>query len=248
MAYLTLSSGLNLSYLITTKNPDSSKIVIIIHGLFCTKNSRLYVLISDFLEFNSIRFDFEGCGDSEGETYISNYLKEVENVHSVVLWCRSQGYDVLAIIGHSKGANNAIIYSALYDDVSNYICLAPRLIMTINSPMLNYYQNDIINKGITAVKIKAKEYFITKEHIKEKNELDMRKYCENAKNTILLIHGDNDEVIPISDSYQTSEILGQHCKEFFVVKGANHLFECFEQEISSKINSFLLYYLNNQII
>lgn len=43
------------------------------------------------------------CRESEGEFAYGNYWKEVEDLRAVIEYWRSQGREITAIIGHSKG-------------------------------------------------------------------------------------------------------------------------------------------------
>ena len=240
MWLLTTSSGYRLSYILTIKDYSSKEIVLIIHGTFCTKNTNPYPYLSEELSFNSLRFDLEGNGDSEGTFKYSSYVKEAEMIHDAVAWCNAQGFEVVALIGHSKGANEVLIYSALYKDVPNIISLAARIdTTTLSATILQSY--DIIQaKGEGFVYWGGKEFRVTLDEIKEKVELDMKIYLrEITTSNVMIIHGDADQIIPVSEALEIREIIGEATKEYLIIPGADHFFEGHEKELAERIGLFI---------
>ena len=81
--------------------------VIICHGFGGRKEGPLNELIADTLQSHgiaSIRFDFNGHGDSEGEFKDMTVPNEIEDAKKVVEYVRNLKYvSELAIIGHSQG-------------------------------------------------------------------------------------------------------------------------------------------------
>jgi alpha/beta superfamily hydrolase len=72
------------------------------------------------------RFDFTGCGESDGEFSYSGYKREVEDLRCVVQWLRADGWQVVCICGHSKAAAAVLTYAALHDDVPLVVNMAGR--------------------------------------------------------------------------------------------------------------------------
>ncbi|KAE8813688.1 hypothetical protein D1007_09192 [Hordeum vulgare] len=55
---------------------------------------------------NAFRFDFAGNGESEGVFQYGNYRKEADDLRSVVSYFSEQKYDIIALVGHSKGSSS----------------------------------------------------------------------------------------------------------------------------------------------
>ena len=81
--------------------------VVFCHGFNGSKEGPLFELIADTLQAHgiaSIRFDFNGHGESEGEFKDMTVPNEIEDAKKVVAYVRDLRYvSSLAIVGHSQG-------------------------------------------------------------------------------------------------------------------------------------------------
>ena len=86
---------------------EQCPMVIFCHGFSGTKDGPLFELIADTLQAHgiaSIRFDFNGHGESEGEFKDMTVPNEIEDAKKVVEYVRDLRYvNGLAIVGHSQG-------------------------------------------------------------------------------------------------------------------------------------------------
>ena len=86
---------------------EKCPMVVFCHGFGGTKDGPLFELICDTLQAHgiaSIRFDFNGHGESEGEFKDMTVPNEIEDAKKVVEYVRDLRYvSDLAIAGHSQG-------------------------------------------------------------------------------------------------------------------------------------------------
>ena len=89
------------------KPGEKCPMVIFCHGFSGNKNGPLFELICDTLQQHgiaSVRFDFNGHGESEGEFKDMTVPNEIEDAKKVVAYVRDLRYvSDLAIVGHSQG-------------------------------------------------------------------------------------------------------------------------------------------------
>ena len=89
------------------KQGERCPMVIFCHGFSGTKDGPMFELIADTLQAHgiaSIRFDFNGHGESEGEFKDMTVPNEIEDAKKVVEYVRDLRYvSDLAIVGHSQG-------------------------------------------------------------------------------------------------------------------------------------------------
>ena len=89
------------------KQGEKCPMVIFCHGFSGTKDGPLFELIADTLQAHgiaSIRFDFNGHGESEGEFKDMTVPNEIVDAKKVVEYVRDLKYvSNLAIVGHSQG-------------------------------------------------------------------------------------------------------------------------------------------------
>ena len=100
----------NLSTIIET--PDGLKkkkcpVVILMHGFNDSKNSSLLVMIADKLKsfgIASVRFDFDGHGESEGEFQNMTVPREVDDAVKVYQYVSClKSFGRIGLLGHSQG-------------------------------------------------------------------------------------------------------------------------------------------------
>ena len=86
---------------------EKCPMVIFCHGFSGTKDGPLFELVADTLQAHgiaSIRFDFNGHGESEGEFKDMTVPNEIEDAKKVVEYVRDLRYvSTIAIAGHSQG-------------------------------------------------------------------------------------------------------------------------------------------------
>lgn len=82
-------------------------LVVIMHGFSGNKNEPLHRELADELQrrgIASIRFDFNGHGESEGEFQDMTILNEIEDAKAVIRYAQSQPWvGCISISGHSQG-------------------------------------------------------------------------------------------------------------------------------------------------
>ena len=86
---------------------EKCPMVIFCHGFSGTKDGPLFELVADTLQAHgiaSIRFDFNGHGESEGEFKDMTVPNEIEDAKKVAEYVRNLRYvSTIAIAGHSQG-------------------------------------------------------------------------------------------------------------------------------------------------
>ena len=87
--------------------PKNCPIVILCHGFTGNRNGGLERGIAHELEslgIASIRFDFNGHGESEGDFQLMTVPNEIEDANHVYNWVKADGrFGKIGIAGHSQG-------------------------------------------------------------------------------------------------------------------------------------------------
>ena len=112
------SDGLTLSGVVHTPAdlaPGTRRpAFLVLHGFGTGKDGSTPEIISNMLAewgYVAMRFDFRGCGESEGETARVLCEDQVEDVKNAVTWFARQPYvdgEKIGVIGHSFGAAVAV--------------------------------------------------------------------------------------------------------------------------------------------
>jgi alpha-beta hydrolase superfamily lysophospholipase len=203
--------------------------VIMVHGFAKTKSERKFVELSRELAKSgiaSLRFDFSGCGDSEGkfeEMRISKQVEELKAAYERLIKEKAINKNRIGIFAHSLGTIIAAIFQQKYQRAKCLVLAAPA-----------FDQEKLIKKWYTEDQIKE---------WKRKGYLDTPKfriglgYLEEAKDyteilteieiPTLILHGKEDEDIPENFAKEAFQKLGAKEKKLKVIKGADHHFESY---------------------
>lgn len=89
------------------KKGQKLPVVIICHGFGSNCERPLLATIAKDVVAQgmiAIRFDFNGCGHSEGEFQDMTVLNEIEDLKHVIAWARQQPWtENISLVGHSQG-------------------------------------------------------------------------------------------------------------------------------------------------
>lgn len=192
--------------------------VVLCHGYMDSKDSKLIGGLAGTLQaagLAALRFDFAGNGESEGNFDFCAYAKEVEDIRAAVQFLRGQGRRVHAVLGHSKGAAEALLYAAKYGDVPQVISLSARYNMVRG--ITERFGEDIFERlrrgGSLEMKGKSgREWTLTHESVMERVQTDMAAAAASIPATVrvLTVHGAADDVIPVDDAHEFDKLIQSH--------------------------------------
>ncbi len=104
-------------------NSRSAKTVIFVHGFGTDKNGgeNIFVDISNSLQkdFRIVRFDFTGCGESEGSQEDVNFEKQAKDLKTVLDWIKKEFKGRKFIIAHSQG--NFVVSKLCPDNIEKTV-------------------------------------------------------------------------------------------------------------------------------
>jgi uncharacterized protein (TIGR00725 family) len=208
---------------------EKPPLVIICHGFDGTKTDKKYIRVARALQKEGIavfRFDFEGCGDSEGNFEEMTIEKEVSDLNSALKAILKEG-DLdskrIALIGGSLGSVVSVLF------LKNF--KAPIKALVFWSQAFN--QRDLFEVWHKKEEIRKwqREGFLIKgdkkiglEYLKENIEKDYSSLLAEISDVpILLVQGEKDEDVPL----EFSERLAKKYKniELKVLAGADHQFK-----------------------
>ena len=207
------------------------------------------------------RFDFSGNGASEGEFRgFGGYEAEVHDLEDVVAHFRSQrtggdaAYEVVALVGHSKGASCVLHYAARHDDVPVVVSLAARHDMSrgFRERLGDTRMDELLTKGSVeyadAAMTNAKSITITRAQFEERIGLDNTVVnSENIRRGVKklrFVHGLSDTVIPAEDAQayvvQFDAFDDTECDaQAILLEGAGHTLFRHVPEVAGVVNDCL---------
>ena len=235
---------------ILTKNPSNSNTVLLCHGMFDTKNSKINKFLLEGLKNNwsILRFDFEGNGESSGEWEYADYEREIRNIGDIIEYSEQKfNMKVVAIIGHSKAGADVMIAASRKNLIKNkdccFISLGGRL--TFGKPEKRFTKEELEKcerEGSFIWEHEGKKWKITQKSIDERKNMNPKNDVKNIddfrKERILHIHGTSDTSTDTKEAYVIEkEIPGA---EIRWIRDANHFFVGKEDLLVKAILDWLL--------
>ena len=188
--------------------------------------------------FVCVRFDFYGLGESDGDFSEMTIGKELEEAEAIYQWTSQQEYiDETRVIlsGHSMGAMVASVVASRVN---------PKALLLWSPALTMYYQAGLQVR--TAVRSTERGWDIggmelSREFMVEAAQMDFLQMAAGYLGKVLLIHGREDEKIPVDVVYRYQTIYKENC-QIEVIEGANHQFSSLEwkKQVYEKSIDFLL--------
>lgn len=184
---------------------------------------------------SSYRFDHPcavgGLSERKGPFRMGNHGDEVSDIHAAVEHMREQGFDVVCVLGHSKGGCNVIKYGHDHPDACppRIINLAGRFCPGKESLEKRFgvgILEKLQNEGPMTRKEAWGTWQLTYEDVKERITLPMDDYASaigaNERVTLLCVHGRDDAVIDYAESERCARLASS---DVVIVEGGCHNFK-----------------------
>lgn len=218
-----------LSAVIQTPDGKTSyPMVMILHGFTGDKNEPLLTTLADDLEkagIASIRFDFNGHGESDGDFSDMTVLNEIEDAKKVYNYVsKLPNVTSISIAGHSQGG---VVTSMLAGElgtkkVKSIALMAPAAVLRDDAIRGNLF-------GVTYDSINPPQYVeifgghkIGRNYIVTAQTLPIYETAEKYQGPALMIHGTGDVIVPYTYSLHYQHIYPQSQLE--LLPGFDHSF------------------------
>jgi len=172
------------------------------HGLQSSKESEKMKMLGERLSSEGIsffRFDFRGCGESEGDESRSTLSERVSDLLTVMRFLREEeGMRRFSLVGSSFGGCVSLVVASS-QSIEALVTLA------------------------TPVRFEAERI----EGFNELYREDLRKYdllkIASSVSRIHVIHGERDEVVPVEDAHILYKA-AQEPKKLTIIENGDHRF------------------------
>lgn len=211
-------------------NKDKCPMVILMHGIFSSKNIVPIPALAKALAkegIASICFDFGGHWKSEGEMQNMTVGKEIEDALAMWEYASSLPYVTqIALLGHFQGgvvaSMTAGILSARGESPAALVLIAPGSVIQDACRNGRFF-------GAEFDPADPPEYVkcfgimkLGREYILSTQELDIYGTAKGYTGPVRIIHGSKDKIVPLSCSEKFVETYTQDA-ELIIVEGENHM-------------------------
>lgn len=218
--------------LIKPKNTDRCPIAIIFHGLMSDRGNprrNMFTDIADKLAENgiaSIKFDFNGHGESDGSFSDMNVYSEILDAAKIIDLARSFDWATeIYIIGHSQGALVGGMIAGYYREfVKKLVMLAPAATIKddalIGSCFGVKYDNYNIPEYMPMKNLENEEFKLGGLYFRLAKTLPIYETTSMFEGKTLIIHGSADEAVGVIGAKRYAECMDN--VTLHIIEGETH--------------------------
>jgi uncharacterized protein len=192
------------------------------HGMMSDKNGKKHVLLAQALAALGIpmlRFDFAGRGESEGELFDMSYSNEMQDLDAAIEALAGLGGQRFGVFGSSMGGSVALLSAARDERIVALATLAavahPEWVCERHPAECSVWRS----RGYIDI---APEGRLGRAFLDDSLAHDVIAAVRILRAPLLVIHGEDDEVVPASDAHDIAT--AARCAELDIVMGADHRF------------------------
>jgi pimeloyl-ACP methyl ester carboxylesterase len=188
----------------------------------------------------AVRFNVSGSGIGEDletfsdlEAFARNTLsREMEDIEIVRAWIRSGGAAELdperaVLVGHSRGAGLALIHAAESGASRGVVTWAAVATFDrFDEPTKDLWRRSgflPIQNARTGQEMRLDSTAL-EDLERETDRFDVPAACRRLRAPVLLVHGTDDETVPVRESELLLESLDRSCAKLLRIQGAGHTF------------------------
>ncbi|MBF4546499.1 alpha/beta fold hydrolase [Corynebacterium afermentans subsp. lipophilum] len=173
----------------------------------------------------TLRFDFPGLGQSEGEFQDTSFSENVDDIVAAALWLEENYKAPQLLMGHSLGGA-ATLKAATRPELKKVI----KAVATVGAPfdpahsVLHYAHaiGEADANGSVGVVLGGRELTISREFLEDLAETNPEEYLPKLRKPLLVVHSPIDVTVGI-DNAQNIFSLARYPKSLMALDKADHL-------------------------
>lgn len=219
------SLGETLSARLDEPEDETKACLIFAHCFTCSKNLKVVGNITKTVAARGIatlRFDFTGLGESEGDFANTNFSSNVEDLVEAYKYMKKNHSAPSILVGHSLGGA-AVLQAAHHMDTV-------KAVATIGAPSdpEHVKQNfalsleKIESDGEAEVTLAGRSFKIKKQFLDDLDAHSMENYIHSLKRSLIIFHSPIDNTVGINNAGEIFKT-AKHPKSFISLDKADHL-------------------------
>ena len=216
---ITNRHGEKLDYTFHPGAAGSQVLVILGHGVTGNKDRPFVVALGQALAaagLNALRFSFSGNGASGGRFVDSNISKEADDLGSVL---DAVGNRPVAYVGHSMGGAVGVVRASQDSRIKFLVSLAGM----VHTKAFAEREFGMVKPGLGFM-WDDESCPLSQAYMDDLTKLNsLADRAPKIHSPWLLVHGSEDDVVPIQDSRDILAAAGTNA-QFIEIPGSNHVF------------------------
>ena len=212
----------------TLHQPDGQPLAAVVagHCFTCSRHTGVLRRICSNLcdaGFMALRFDFSGNGQSQGNFENSTWSKQILEMEAAIALVQQHGAKWIGLAGHSLGAAIALLAAHRQPAVSAVCRVAGRVSPTRAMHFLTPPQQAMLTEtGHVEFTSRGRDLILSSDFFDDAGRHDLEATTRALKVPMLVVHGDRDEIIPVSEAHLAKEANPDYV-ELAIVSGGDHM-------------------------
>lgn len=217
-------------------------LVIVIHGLTGHMEEKHIIAIAKTMNdmgFATLRAEMYGHGKSEGAFRDHNLFKWLNNAMAVTDYAKTLDFVTdLYLCGHSQGGITTALVGAMKpDDFKAIMPLSPALMMSEAARKGTSFGREFDPDHIPDEIDVGKGQLVGGNYIRAAQLLDIDWMIYRYRGPVLLVHGDEDEAIPVQ--YSIDAASRYENARLVIVEGDDHCYNYHLDQVLEAVREFL---------
>lgn len=234
--------GLTLRGDLEVPKQDNYDIVILMHGFTGNRNNEILQAVKDLLLKNniaSIRFDFNGHGESDGLLEDMTVLNELGDGKAILDYVKSlDNVKNIYILGHSQGGVVASMLAGYYPEVFKRVVLMAPAATLKDDALKGVCMDATYDPHHIPDQLNVRGDIIGGFYFRVAQTLPIYEIASKYTGPVMLIHGDNDLTVDCKASQRYHEVYQNSI--LYIQKNADHRFiEPYTDEAARVVVDFI---------
>ena len=222
---------------------DKCPLALVIHGLTGHMEERHIIAVAETfnsLGVASLRVEMYGHGKSGGAFEDHNLFKWLNNAMTAAEYSRALDFVTdMYICGHSQGGVTTMMIAGMMPDVFKAaIPLSPGVMITEGARNGTALRGSFDPENIPETIMVNDEKHVKGSYLRAAQMLDVDWAIGHYKNPVLIVHGDEDEAIPVKYAYEAAEKYAD--AKLVIISGDDHCYNYHLDEVTAAVRAFML--------
>ncbi|EEJ71607.1 alpha/beta hydrolase [Lactobacillus ultunensis] len=215
---------------------------IIMHGFTANRNTDLLKQIADDLRDEnvaSVRFDFNGHGESDGDFEKMTVCNEIEDAQAILEYVRTDPHvRNIFLIGHSQGGVVASMLAGLYPDIIKKVVLLAPAAQLKDDALKGNTQGATYNPDHIPAVVPFRDKKLGGFYLRTAQVLPIYEISQKFTGPVSVIVGTNDQVVDPKYAKKYDEVYEN--SELHMIQDADHRFSGKYKDMAASLTAQFL--------
>lgn len=219
------SDGSTLAGRLESPEGEAKAYAVFAHCFTCSKDYVASRTIANALASKSIatlRFDFTGLGNSEGDFSNTNFSSNVQDLICAATALSETHQAPQLMLGHSFGGAATLAASSQLDSVNAVATIAAPYDPAHVAHLIASNESEILERGSAEVCLFNRSFTIKSQFLKDIGEQNQKERLANLKKPLMVMHSPTDDTVGVENAKRIFDA-AKHPKSFVSLDGIDHL-------------------------